>query len=58
MDDAAAARSRHRGGVNVVFCDGHVSFIDDTIESKTTPPNYGPWQRLAWIDDGLPVELP
>jgi prepilin-type N-terminal cleavage/methylation domain-containing protein/prepilin-type processing-associated H-X9-DG protein len=57
MDDAAAARSRHRGGVNVVFCDGHVSFIDDTIESKTTDP-YGIWQRLAWIDDGLSVAAP
>jgi prepilin-type N-terminal cleavage/methylation domain-containing protein/prepilin-type processing-associated H-X9-DG protein len=57
MDDSAVARSRHRGGVNVVFCDGHVSFIDDTIESKTTAP-YGAWQRLAWIDDGLPVDVP
>ena len=56
-DDAAAARSRHRGGVNVVFCDGHVSFVDDTIESTTTAP-YGAWQRLAWIDDGLPVVVP
>jgi hypothetical protein len=41
----------------VVFCDGHVSFIDDTIESKTTDP-YGIWQRLAWIDDRLPVAAP
>jgi hypothetical protein len=45
-----------------VFCDGHVSFIDDTIDSRvdltTTPPTYGTWQRLAWIDDGRPVELP
>jgi prepilin-type N-terminal cleavage/methylation domain-containing protein/prepilin-type processing-associated H-X9-DG protein len=56
-DDAATARSRHRGGVNAVFCDGHVSFIDDTIESKTTAP-YGAWQRLVWIDDGLPVDVP
>jgi prepilin-type processing-associated H-X9-DG protein len=56
-DDAATARSRHRGGVNVVFCDGHVAFVDDTIESKTTAP-YGAWQRLAWIDDGLAVEAP
>jgi len=56
-DDAATARSRHRGGVNVVFCDGHVSFVDDTIESKTTAP-YGAWQRLVWIDDGLPVDVP
>jgi prepilin-type processing-associated H-X9-DG protein len=57
IDDVAAARSRHRGGVNVVFCDGHVAFIDDTIQSQTTPP-YGTWQRLVWIDDRLPVEVP
>lgn len=62
IDDAAAARSRHRGGVNVLFCDGHVAFIDDTINSRidwtTTPPTYGTWQRLVWIDDGRPVEAP
>jgi prepilin-type processing-associated H-X9-DG protein len=57
IDGAAAARSRHRGGVNVVFCDGHVQFITDTIESSIVPP-YGTWQRLAWIDDGQQVELP
>ena len=57
-DDAATSRSRHRGGVNAVFCDGHVAFIADTIESKTTAPYYGVWQRLAWIDDGQPVVVP
>ena len=56
-DDAATARSRHPGGVNVVFCDGHVSFIEDTIDSQTTDP-YGIWQRLAWIDDRLSVAAP
>ena len=35
--------------------DGHVAFIADTIDSQVTAP-YGTWQRLAWIDDGLPVE--
>lgn len=54
IDGAAASRSRHRAGVNAVFCDGHVQFISDSIDSRTTPP-YGTWQRLAWIDDGLPV---
>jgi len=43
--------------VSVVFCDGHVQFIADTIESSIVPP-YGTWQRLAWIDDGQQVELP
>ena len=57
IDDTAAARSRHRGGVNVVYCDGHVQFIDDTIDSNPVFP-YGTWQRLAWIDDGQSVQLP
>ena len=58
IDNTSAARSRHRGGVNVVFCDGHVQFVDDTIESKAVGPSYGIWQRLAWIDDGQTVPLP
>jgi hypothetical protein len=48
--------------VNVLFCDGHVAFIEDTVESfvdlTTNPPRYGTWQRLAWIDDGQPVDPP
>jgi prepilin-type N-terminal cleavage/methylation domain-containing protein/prepilin-type processing-associated H-X9-DG protein len=57
IDGAAAARSRHRGGVNAVFCDGHVQFISDSVDSSTTAP-YGTWQKLAWIDDGRPVSPP
>ncbi|MGB8854443.1 MAG: DUF1559 domain-containing protein [Pirellulales bacterium] len=61
-DNSAASRSRHRSGVNALFCDGHVQFIGDTIDSQsavnTPAQRYGTWQRLAWIDDGLPVELP
>ena len=57
VNTAATSRSRHRGGVNAVFCDGHVAFIADTIDSQVTTP-YGVWQRLAWIDDGQPVEVP
>ena len=57
IDAFAATRSRHRGGVNVLFCDGRTQFIDDSIQSGITSP-YGVWQRLAWIDDGLPVEQP
>jgi len=57
IDGAAAARSKHRGGVNVLFCDGRVQFIDETIDSSTVAP-YGTWQRLAWIDDGQSVSMP
>jgi prepilin-type processing-associated H-X9-DG protein len=32
---AAQARSRHPGGVNACFCDGHVQFILDTISQRT-----------------------
>lgn len=51
----AGARSRHVGGVYALFCDGHVQFIADTIESNPVAP-YGTWQRLAWIDDGKGIQ--
>ncbi len=41
----AAARSHHPGGVNVVFGDGHVSFISETIELQT-------WRCLGAMNDG------
>jgi len=41
----ASARSLHPGGVNVVFADGHVDFVADTIDLAI-------WRRLGQIDDG------
>lgn len=41
----AASRSRHPGGVNVVYCDGSVHFIPDQIDIAV-------WQNLGWINDG------
>jgi prepilin-type processing-associated H-X9-DG protein len=40
-----AARSRHRGGVNVCFCDGSVKFISDFIQLNT-------WKALGSMDGG------
>jgi prepilin-type processing-associated H-X9-DG protein len=42
----ASPRSRHPGGVNAVFCDGSVHFIDDSVDVT------GVWRPLGWIDDG------
>ncbi len=44
----ASPRSRHPGGVQVVFCDGSVHFMADEIDLAT-------WQNLAWIDDGTTI---
>ena len=41
----ASPRSRHPGGVNAVFCDGSVHFIQDDIDTT-------PWESLGWIADG------
>jgi prepilin-type processing-associated H-X9-DG protein len=35
-----AARSNHPGGVNVVFCDGHVQFVKDSV-------NLNSWRALS-----------
>ena len=39
------ARSRHPGGVNSCFCDGHVRFVKDTISQRT-------WVLLQSANDG------
>ncbi len=43
----AAARSRHPGGVSVLFVDGHVTFVEDEID-------LGAWIAMAMINDSLP----
>lgn len=44
-DAYASPRSSHPGGVNVVFCDGSVRFMQDGIDTIT-------WRNLGWIADG------
>jgi prepilin-type processing-associated H-X9-DG protein len=44
----AGSRSRHPGGVQAVFCDGSVHFIQDGIDIT-------PWRGLGWISDGQTV---
>jgi prepilin-type N-terminal cleavage/methylation domain-containing protein/prepilin-type processing-associated H-X9-DG protein len=46
----AGARSRHPGGVNVVFCDGHLTFIPNTIDASV-------WKNLGAINDGNIVSV-
>ncbi len=41
----ASSRSAHTGGVNTLFCDGHIGFITDTIQSAT-------WRNLGYVADG------
>jgi prepilin-type N-terminal cleavage/methylation domain-containing protein/prepilin-type processing-associated H-X9-DG protein len=44
-------RSRHPGGVNFAFADGHVRFVSQTIDHQT-------FQYLGCRDDGRPASLP
>jgi prepilin-type N-terminal cleavage/methylation domain-containing protein/prepilin-type processing-associated H-X9-DG protein len=44
----AGSRSRHPGGVNVVYCDGSTHFIPDNVDINV-------WQSLGWINDGNAV---
>ena len=45
VTDTCASRSMHPGGVEVLFADGSVRFIDDSIEVDT-------WRALATIAGG------
>ena len=46
-----AARSRHRGGVQVSMLDGSVGFVTDGISLQT-------WQNLSTSNGGEQVESP
>ena len=46
----ASPRSRHPGGVNTVFCDGSVHFVQDSIDTTT-------WRALGWIADGQAISI-
>jgi prepilin-type N-terminal cleavage/methylation domain-containing protein/prepilin-type processing-associated H-X9-DG protein len=43
-----AARSRHPGGVQTIFCDGHATFITNNISSTT-------WNALGTSRGGEPI---
>ena len=39
------ARSEHSGGVNTLFCDGHVQFVKDSVSLNT-------WRALSTVNGG------
>ena len=47
--------SRHPGGANFVMCDASVRFIDQNIDSATSP--LGTYQRLGHRADGLTIGI-
>ena len=44
--------SHHPGGVNAVFADGHVQFIDDAIDALGGLSGFGVWGAMGTIADG------
>ena len=53
IGDCDGFGSRHPGGANFVMCDASVRFINDTIDSATSPS--GTYQRLSHRADGLSI---
>ena len=51
--DSDGFGSRHPGGAVFVFCDGSVHFLNENIQSSSSP--LGTYQRLGSKSDGLPV---
>ncbi len=47
---SAAPRSHHPGGIDVVYADGHVGFLSESIDGLSLA-------HLISIDDGQPVEI-
>jgi len=47
---AAAARSRHPGGVNTVFADGHVAFVANSVDVFAM-------SYMVSVNDGQPVSV-
>ena len=45
MSPDSSARSKHPGGVNVLFGDGHVAFFSDSVDLVV-------WQAIATVDGG------
>ena len=45
-----AARSRHLGGVQVVFCDGHTAWINDSINIRV-------WQAMGTSQGGETIDM-
>lgn len=54
----SSSSSQHKGGVNLVMCDGAVKFIANSIQSTPVSApggQIGLWQRLSHKSDGLPL---
>jgi prepilin-type N-terminal cleavage/methylation domain-containing protein/prepilin-type processing-associated H-X9-DG protein len=53
IGDCDGFGSRHPGGANFVMCDASVRFINDNIDSASSP--LGTYQRLSHRADGLSI---